>query len=56
MGFGCGRWVAAGRKPSVMDIAFDVTRKSVCSSSDHSLLGKHYSHIDLDSMTSLKSK
>jgi len=53
MDFGWGRWVRAARKPLVMDIAFDATKTSVCSSWDHSLLGKQYSHIDLDSMTSL---
>jgi len=40
----------------VEDIAFDARKMSVYSSSDHSLLDKLYSYIDLDSKTSLKSK
>lgn len=39
-----------------MDIAFVVMKMPVCSNWDHSLLGKQYSHIDSDSVKSLKSK
>ena len=56
MDFGWGRWVQAGRKPLVMDIAFDAMKTSVYSSSDHSLLDKWCSHTDSDNMTTLKSK
>ena len=49
MSFRWGRLVEVG-KPLMRDIEGRMMKKSVCSSSDHSLLDKWHLHTDLESL------